>query len=356
METKKIAIIKGDGVGPEVVNEGLKILKIINEYSDLSMEYIEAPAGGSIYKTYGESLPEKSLNIIKKSDAILFGAIGLPDLPPGVAELAILKIRQKFDLYINLRPVKLFETIRDCCPLKDEYIGDGIDMTIVRENTEGLYAKIGGILRDEIATNIMLYTRKGCERVIKYAFEYTKKRNHKKITSVDKANVLACSQLWRKIFEEIGMKYPNIDKENFLIDSFCQWIIRKPYTCQTVVTGNLFGDIISDEAAYLLGSLGMAPSGNINPGNLSMYEPIHGAAPDIAGQGIANPVGTILSVKLMVEESFQRKDLGKDIENCVEQALGEGRTMDIKSDKLKILSTVDMGNLITNKLKERLKK
>jgi len=356
MEKKKIAIIKGDGVGPEVVNEGLKILKIINEYSDLNMKFNEAPAGGFVYKTYGESLPEKSLNILKKSDAILFGAIGLPDLPAGVAELAILKIRQEFDLYVNLRPIKLYETAIDCCPLKDEYIGDGIDMTIVRENTEGLYAKIGGILRDEIASNIMLYTRKGCERVIKYAFEYAKKRNHKKIISVDKANVLACSQLWRKIFEEIGMKYPNIDKENFLIDAFCQWIIRKPYTCQTVVTGNLFGDIISDEAAYLLGSLGMAPSGNINPGKLSMYEPIHGAAPDIAGQGIANPVGTILSVKLMVEESFQRKDLGKDIEDCVEQALGEGRTMDIKSDKLKILSTIDMGNLIAGKLKEQLKK
>ncbi len=356
METKKIAVIKGDGVGPEVVNEGLKVLKIINKYSDLSMEFYDAPAGGSVYKTHGESLPEKSLNIIEKSDAILFGAIGLPDLPAGVAELAILKIRQEFDLYVNLRPIKLYETAIDCCPLKDEYIGDGIDMTIVRENTEGLYAKIGGILRDEIASNIMLYTRKGCERVIKYAFEYAKKRNHKKITSVDKANVLACSQLWRKIFEEIGMKYPNIDKENFLIDAFCQLIIRKPYACQTVVTGNLFGDIISDEAAYLLGSLGMAPSGNINPGKLSMYEPIHGAAPDIAGQGIANPVGTILSVKLMVEESFQRKDLGNDIEDCVEQALGESRTMDIKSDKLKTLSTVDMGNLITSKLKERLKK
>lgn len=356
MKTKNIAIIKGDGVGPEVVNEGIKILNIINEYSDLSLEYYEAPAGGKIYKEFGESLPIKSLNIIKESDAILFGAIGLPDLPPGVAEHAILKIRQGFDLYVNLRPIKLYETARDCCPLKEDYIGNGIDITIVRENTEGLYVNFGGILKDEIASNLMLYTRKGCERIIEYAFEFAQRKNYTKITSVDKANILACSRLWRKIFEDISKKYPNIEKENFLVDAFCQWLIRKPYTCQTVVTGNLFGDIISDEAAYLLGSLGMAPSGNINPGKLSMYEPIHGAAPDIAGQGIANPVGTILSVKLMLEESFQQNDIAKNIEDCVREALGEGRTIDIRSKKLKTLSTIEMGNLIVNKLKEKLKK
>jgi 3-isopropylmalate dehydrogenase len=355
MEAKKIAIIKGDGVGPEVVNEGVKILKIINEYSDLNLELREAPAGGAVYKTYGESLPEKSLNIIKKSDAILFGAIGLPDLQPGVAEIAILKIRQGFDLYVNLRPIKLYDTARDCCPLKDKYIGDEIDITFVRENTEGLYKNIGE-LKDDKAHNIMLYTRKGCERIIKYAYEIAIRKGHKKITSVDKANILKPSQLWRKIFHEIGNNYPTLQKEDIYVDAFCQWLIRAPYAFQTVVTGNMFGDIISDEAAYLLGSLGMASSGNINPGKLSMYEPIHGAAPDIAGQGIANPIGTILSVKLMVEESFQRSDLGNDIEDCVEKTLGEARTIDIKSNNLKTISTIDMGNLIAVKLKEKLKK
>jgi len=354
MVLKKIAIIKGDGVGPEVVNEGLKILKIVNEYSDLELEFRDAPAGGAVYKAHGESLPEKSLNVIKQSDAILFGAIGLPDLPPGVAEIAILNIRQGFDLYVNLRPVKLYETAKDCCPLKDEYIGDGIDITFVRENTEGMYKNIGELKEDE-AHNIMLYTRKGCERIIKHAFETARKKGHKKVTSVDKANILKPSQLWRKVFHEIAADYPWIQIEDIYIDAFCQWLIRKPYAFQTVVTGNMFGDIISDEAAFLLGSLGMASSGNIHPGRLSMYEPIHGSAPDIAGKGIANPIGTILSVKLMMEESFQRNDIAKNIEECVEQALSEGRTADIKLDGLKVMTTVEMGDLIANKLKIMLK-
>lgn len=355
MTSKKIAIIKGDGVGPEVVNEGLKILNIINDFSDLSFEFNEAPAGGAVYKAHGDSLPEKSLDVIKVSDAILFGAIGLPDLPPGVAEIAILKIRQGFDLYVNLRPVKLYETAKDCCPLKDKYIGDGIDITFVRENTEGLYKNIGELNEDE-AHNVMLYTRKGCERIIKYAFEIAKRKGHKKVTSVDKANILKPSQLWRKIFHEIEKDYAGLQTEDIYIDSFCQWLIRAPYAFQTVVTGNMFGDIISDEAAYLLGSLGMASSGNIHPGKVSMYEPIHGSAPDIAGKGIANPIGTILSVKLMMEESFQKPDIAKNIEECVEEVLGEGRTVDIKKDGLKSMTTEQMGDLIANKLKEKLKK
>ncbi|MFX1259671.1 MAG: isocitrate/isopropylmalate dehydrogenase family protein, partial [Promethearchaeota archaeon] len=244
---------------------------------------------------------------------------------------------------------------KDRCPLKDEFIGEGIDITFVRENTEGLYSNIGGILKDEVAQNIMVYTRQGCERVIRYAYEFAKKSGHSKITSVDKANILRPSQLWRKIFHEIGAEYPNIQKEDIYIDAFCQWLIRTPYAYQTVVTGNFFGDIISDEAAFLIGSLGMASSGNINPKNISMYEPIHGSAPDIAGKNIANPIGTILSVKLMMQESFESK-IGEQIEGAVEEALKEGRTVDIKNPKLKILSTKEMGDLISQKLKFFLKK
>jgi len=352
---KIIAITKGDGCGPEVVNEGLKVLKIISEYTELDFIFQEAPAGGDVWKTYGTNLPDKSFEVMKNSDTILFGAVGLPDLPPGVAESAILKIRQDLDLFVNLRPIKLFETLKEKCPLKEEFIGEGIDITFIRENTEGLYKNIGEY-SDTEAHNIMLYTRKACERIIRYAYEYAKKIGHSKITSVDKANVLKPSQLWRKIFHEIGSEYPSLVGEDIYIDAFCQWLIRAPYSYQTVVTGNMFGDIISDEGAFLIGSLGMASSGNIHPGRVSMYEPIHGSAPDIAGQNIANPIGTILSIKLMMQESFGAPEIGKEIESSVEDALAEGRTVDIKSKNLKTFSTNEMGDLISEKLKEKLMK
>ena len=351
---KTIAITRGDGCGPEVVNEGIKILKIVSEFTDYDFEFRDAPAGGEVWKKYGTNLPEKSFDIIKKSDVLLFGALGLPNLPPGVAESAILKIRQDLDLYINLRPVKLYNVLREICPLKDEFIGDGIDITFVRENTEGLYKNIGKLEKDS-AENLMLYTRKGCERIIKFAFEFAKRKGHNKVTSVDKANILKPSQLWRQIFHEISENYANIETEDIYIDAFCQWLIRAPYKFQTVATGNMFGDIISDEGAFLIGSLGMGSSGNIHPGKVSMYEPIHGSAPDIAGKGIANPIGTILSVKLMFEESFNSSEIGNEIDNAVDAALQEGRTVDIESKSLKTLSTVKMGDLIANKLESRLK-
>lgn len=352
---KTIAITKGDGIGPEVVNEGIKILKVIEEYTELEFEMKEAPAGGAVWKETGNNLPETSWETIKSSDALLFGAIGLPGLPQGVAESAILKIRQGLDLYVNLRPIKLYDALRDRCPLKEEFIGEGIDIYFVRENTEGLYKNIGELKEDE-AHNIMLYTRKGCERIIKYAFEFAKKKGHSKVTSVDKANILKPSQLWRSIFHATAEDYKELEIEDIYVDAFCQWLIRTPYSYQTVVTGNMFGDIISDEGAFLIGSLGMASSGNIHPGKVSMYEPIHGSAPDIAGKEIANPIGTILSVKLMMEESFTLPRLGAEIEATIEDALLEGRTKDIENNQLKTLSTSEMGDLIAAKLKQKLKK
>lgn len=352
---KTIAITKGDGVGPEVVNEGMKILTTISNFTEFEFEFREAPAGGAVWKEYGESLPEKSFETIKNADALLFGAIGIPGLPQGVAEIAILNIRQGLDLYVNLRPIKLYDALRDRCPLKEEYIGKGIDITFVRENTEGLYKNIGE-LKDDEAHNIMLYTRKGCERIINYAFEFAKRMGHSKVTSVDKANILKPSMLWRKIFHEIASDYSDVQTEDIYVDSFCQWLIRTPFSYQTVVTGNMFGDICSDEGAFLIGSLGMASSGNIHPGKVSMYEPIHGSAPDIAGRGIANPIGTILSVKLMMQESFEQVKIGNDIENSIEEALLEGRTKDIEKSNLKTLTTQEMGNLVSEKLKSLLKK
>jgi len=352
---KTIAITRGDGCGPEVVNEGIKILKIVSEFTDYDFEFKDAPAGGEVWKVFGTNLPEKSFDTIKNSDALLFGALGLPDLPPGIAESAIMKIRQSLDLYVNLRPVKLYDILREKCPLKSEFIGSGIDITFVRENTEGLYKNVGNLGEDS-AENLMLYTRDGCERIIKFAFEYAKRKGHKILTSVDKANLLNTSKLWRKIFHEMSENYSNIETEDIYIDAFTQWLIRAPHRFQTVVTGNMFGDIISDEGAFLIGSLGMGSSGNIHPGKVSMYEPIHGSAPDIAGKGIANPIGTILSVKLMFEESFNSIEIGNEVDKAVEESLKEGRTVDIKSEKLKTLSTEEMGDLIAEQLKSRLKK
>jgi 3-isopropylmalate dehydrogenase len=357
---KKIAVAKGDGIGPEVVDEALKILQIVAEYTDFKFEYIETPMGGNVWKATGDSLSDATLTKMKTCDAILFGAVGLPDIPQGVAEYAILKVRQGLDEYVNLRPAKLFEPLRDKCPLKDEYIGKGIDMVTVRENTESIYAKIGGIVHDDAAVNSMVYTKTGVERIIKYAFEYAKRKGHTEVISVDKANILSCSQFWRNHFHRIGQSYPEIKKTDFYVDAFCQWLIRKPYTVQTAVTENMFGDIVSDEAAYLIGSLGMAASGNINPEGVSMYEPIHGSAPDIAGQGIANPIGTILSLKLMLEESFHDTVIGQKIEDAVVAALEKGRTPDIMptvpSAKITKMNTKEFGSLIGTELKQLLKR
>lgn len=358
--TIKVAVTAGDGIGLEVVPEGIKILKVIQEFTDYEFKFTDAPAGGQVWKDTGVNLSDKSFDIMKKSDAILFGAIGLPDLPLGVAESAILTIRQGLNQYVNLRPAKLFEALHDKCPLKEEYIGKGIDLAIIRENSEGLYSKIGGIAHGDSAVDTQIYTKVGVDRIIRYAFEYAKNRKHTKVTTVDKANILKTSQFWRERYEEISKDYPNIKKEYFFIDAFVQWLIRKPYEVQTVVTDNMFGDIVSDEAAYLIGSLGMAASGNINPNGVSMYEPIHGSAPDIAGKGIANPIGTILAVKIMIDETLKDKATGTLIEKAVENVLYKVRTVDIMptnpKGNLKQVNTKEMGDAIAIELKALLKK
>jgi len=361
-DKKIISVVKGDGIGPEIIAESMKLMKLVEQYSNLKFEFIDTPCGGGAYKEFGSSLPDKSFEQMKKSDAILYGAVGLPDLPQGVAEYGLLKMRQGLDQYVNLRPAKLYEPIRDACPLKEEYIQKGIDMVIVRENTESIYTKIGGEVHGDAAVSTMVYTKRGVERIIKYAFEYAKRKNMTEMISVDKANVVQCSAFWRNIYTEIGKQYPKIKQTNFYVDAFCQWLIRKPYTVQCVVTENMFGDIVSDEAAYLIGSLGMAPCGNINPEGVSMYEPIHGSAPDIAGQGIANPIGSILSVKMMLEESFHEAKLGQLIEDAVIATLYKGRTKDImtsnatKEGKVKTFTTKEMGTAICEELTALLKK
>lgn len=358
---KKIAIAKGDGIGPEVIDEGVKILHLIEDYSDYVFDLVETPLGAQVWKETGENLSTHSFEQMKSSDAILFGAIGLPGLPQGIAESAILKIRHGLDLYVNLRPLKLFPVLNDVCPLKTEVIGKGIDFTVIRENTEGLYARIGGKVNDETVINNMIYTRKAVERIIDYGYEYASRHQHSEIISVDKANLLHTSAFWREIFLEKGKNYPSLKKTNFYVDAFCQWLLRSPSTVQTVVTENMFGDIISDEGAYLIGSLGMAASGNIHPGKVSMYEPIHGSAPDIAGKNIANPIGTILSLRLMFLESFKDQRMGDLLEKSIVNSLSCVRTLDIfpktlnSQNIIKQVTTSEMGDEIKKNLKQLLK-
>ncbi len=358
---KKIAVAKGDGVGPEVVNEGVKILQIIDSYTDYQFDFQETPIGGNVWKQSGSNLPEKSFQAMKSADAILFGAVGLPDLSPGVAESGLLRIRQELNLFANIRPIRLYPDLIDLCPLKPTIVEKGINMTIIRENTEGLYSQIGSIVNNETATDVMVYTRSAVSRIIRFALNYASNHNHTKIISVDKANVLACSQFWRKILEEEIQQYPQLSVKHFYVDSFCQWLLRAPSTIETVVSDNMFGDIISDEAVYLLGSLGMGSSANFNPSGVSLYEPIHGAANDIAGQDIANPIGTILSIKLMMEHSFHNSEVGSLIDRAVQQTLRSFRTVDIQTQAqtqiqpYKTTTCSSMGTEIAKNLKNLLK-
>jgi 3-isopropylmalate dehydrogenase len=359
MEKTKVALIKGDGVGKEVLPEAKKILSTIETLTDYQFTYLEVPAGAEVWRSSGISITESSFKRLQEVDAILLGALGDPGVPQGVAENAVLKIRQGFDQYINIRPIRLYDSLREICPLKDDRIGEGIDISIIRENSEGIYRKFGGSIEGNTSVDNMIFTQKGVERIIDFAYNYAISREHTTISSVDKANLLHTSKMWRVIFEKMGEQYPKLKKESYYIDAFCQWLIRSPYMFQTVVTSNMFGDIISDEAAVLAGSLGMVPSANLNPHGISMFEPIHGSAPDIAGQNIANPIATILSVKLMLELTIKDEILARLVDNSVEEAIKTHRTVDIfpkSSTVLKKVTTQEMGTLIQTELEKRLKK
>ncbi len=359
----KVAVVRGDGIGPEVIREGLKVLAAVSEVTGLEFDYIEAEAGGEAYLRTGQVIPDASRDAIKDADAIYFGAVGLAAerLEPGIAERAIFEIRFAYDQYVNLRPTKLYPGLEGFTPLRDEIVSKGVDILIVRENTESLYCQQGGILRGDtpqggdVATNLMVYTRKGVERVVRYAFDLAAGRGRTRVTSVDKANVLVCSRFWRSIFEEIAKCYPGIQTEHAYVDALTQWIIRNPSWYQVIVTENMFGDIVSDLVAPLSGSLGMMPGGNICPGGKSMFEPIHGSAPRHAGRNVANPIATILAGKMMLEEAFQEREAAALIEKAVASVIKEGRvrTYDISGKRPgEAASTSQMGDAIAEKIRE----
>jgi len=311
-----IAIIPGDGVGSEVVNEALRVMRRVSELDGVQFETVSYPFGADHYLKTGELMPESVFDELRQMDAILLGAIGDPRVETGVLERAIVGgVRWKLDMYINLRPIKLYAEY--LTPLKNKTPAD-IDMIFVRENTEGLYLGLGGNFKegtpDEVAIQEMVMTRKGVERVVRYAFELTRQRNRrKKLTLVDKANALRAQDLWTRTFEEVGSEYNDVDRDHAFIDAACMWMVKNPEWFDVAVTSNMMGDIITDLGAAIQGGLGLAASGNIHPGKVSMFEPIHGSAPKHAGRGVVSPIATISAVEMMldylgIEQSAARVD------------------------------------------------
>ncbi len=300
----KIAVIPGDGTGPEVVREGLKVLKAVSEITDAKFETEAYDFGGDHYLKTGEILPDSAISEFKEMDAIYLGAVGHPGVEPGILEKGLLlKIRFALDQYINLRPIKLYPGVRT--PLRDKGPED-IDFVVVRENTEGLYTGIGGITKkgtpDEVAVQEMVNTRKGVERCIRYAFRYAQKQGRKKLTLCDKANVLTYAHdLWRRAFAEVGKEYPDIKKDCVFVDAVCMWMVKNPEWFEVIVTCNMFGDIITDLGAMIQGGMGIAAGGNINPEGTSMFEPIGGSAPKYTGKNVINPLAAISAVQMMLE-------------------------------------------------------
>jgi 3-isopropylmalate dehydrogenase len=308
----KIAVIPGDGTGPEVVVEGLKALQAVSERVGFTCETVTFDFGGERYKRTGETLPEKAVEELKQFDAIYLGAIGHPDVKPGILEKGILlRLRFELDQYINLRPVELYPGVDT--PLKDKGPED-IDFLVVRENTEGLYTGSGGFLKkgtpDEIAIQESINTRKGVERCLRYAFELTRKRNKRKtLTLCGKTNVLTYAfDLWERVFHEIGERdYPDIKRDYAHVDATCMWMVKNPEWFDVIVTDNMFGDIITDLGAMIQGGMGVAAGGNINPEGVSMFEPIGGSAPKYTGQGVINPIAAIAACQMMIDVLGEEK-------------------------------------------------
>ncbi|MBA3070638.1 MAG: 3-isopropylmalate dehydrogenase [Nitrospirae bacterium] len=341
MKSYNIAVIPGDGTGPEVIAEGIKVLNAVEEKFGFKLNLTYYDFGGDRYLKTGEVLPENAVSELKKHNAIYLGAIGHPDVKPGVLEKGILlRLRFELDQYINLRPVKLYPGVD--CPLKDKKPED-IDFVVVRENTEGLYAGAGGVLKkgtaDEVAVQESINTRKGVERCIRYAFEYCRKRNKiKKLTLCGKTNVLTFAfDLWERTFYEVAKEYPDIKVDYAHVDAITMWFVKNPEWFYVIVTDNMFGDIITDLGAMIQGGMGIAAGGNINPKGVSMFEPIGGSAPKYKGKNVINPLAAICAGGMMLEHLGEEK-AGKAIEKAV---------MKITGKHLKSLAAGQMGHSTT---------
>ena len=351
MKKYKIALIKGDGIGAEIVEEAVKVLDSISVNSGFELDYKEYLMGGAAIDVEGVPLPDETIKGAMDADAVLFGAIGgekwdsLPrELRP---ESGLLKFRKALNVYSNLRPVSVYDELINASTLKPEVIR-GVDLMVVRELIGGIYFGEPRGREGDRAFNTMVYSIDEIKRIAKVAFEVASKRR-KKVCSVDKANVLDVSQLWRDTVEEVAKDYPDVSLSHMYVDNAAMQLIRDPKQFDVILTGNIFGDILSDEASMLSGSIGLLPSASIG-GNTAIYEPIHGSAPDIAGQGVANPIATIASAAMMLRYSLNEIEAATKIEEAIKKALSEGyRTQDIASfDAKEVCSTSEMGSIIAN--------
>lgn len=354
---KKITVLPGDGIGPEIVAEAIKVLNRIAEKYNHSFEYTYVDIGGCSIDKYGVPITDEGMALCKSSDSVLLGAVGGPkwdSCPANIRpEKALLAVRKELGLFANLRPTKLFPQLADSSPLKKEIVGEGIDLLIVRELTGGVYfgerktEEVGGEL---VATDIMPYSEHEIERIGRVAFETAMKRG-KRLASVDKANVLDTSRLWRKTMHRLSEEYREVEYSDILVDNTAMQLIKNPTQFDVLVTENMFGDILSDEASMLTGSIGMMPSASLSSSTLGMYEPIHGSAPDIAGMNIANPLGTILSAAMMLRYSFDMAKEADDIEAAVNKVLDSGyRTGDIMQDGCTKVLCDEMGSLVAKNI------
>lgn len=353
-----ITVLKGDGIGPEVVNQAIAVLNTVGNKKGLQFDFREELIGGCAIDVFGEPLPEATLKTCKTSDAVLLGAVGgakWEGLPGGkTPEAGLLGIRSGLGLYANLRPAIIYEALRDASPLKSEIIGENIDILVVRELTGGIYfgdkGRQGAGTENEAAFDTERYSTGEVERIARLAFDAASKRRCL-VTSVDKANVLESSKLWREVVIRVSKDYPDIKLNHLYVDNAAMQLIRDPNQFDVIVTSNLFGDILSDEASMITGSIGMLPSASLGNGTLGLYEPIHGSAPDIAGQDKANPIATILSAAMMLRYSLGQAAAADLVEDAVKRILQKGyRTRDIASLGGQLVGTREMGRLIAEEV------
>lgn len=354
-----IAVIKGDGIGPEIVSEAMLVLEKIGQKFGHTFTFQEVLAGGCSIDANGIPLTDETVEICKKADSVLLGAVGGPkwDNVPSEKrpEKALLGLRAALGLFANIRPAMMYSALSDACPIKKEIIGDGFDIVVCRELTGDVYfgkhyRKQSECGWGEVGCDDMNYSTYEVERIARRAFEMARVRS-KKVTSVDKANVLETSRVWRETVTRVAAEYPDVQLNHMYVDNAAMQLVHNPGQFDVILTGNLFGDILSDEASMITGSIGMLPSASIGETGRGMYEPIHGSAPDIAGQGIANPIATILSCAMMLRYSFGLSAEADAIEAAVEKALNDGyRTADIAAPGQKALSTSEMGRIICDNL------
>ncbi len=352
-----IAVIKGDGIGPEVVQQAMKVLDKVGKKYGHNFNYTQVLMGGCAIDATGVPLPQETIDVCLKSDAVLLGAVGGPKWDNLVGtlrpEAGLLGIRKALGLYANIRPAILFDSLSGACPLRADIAAKGIDIMVIRELTGGIYFGDRGYREGKYGTEAYdtdCYSELEVKRIAKTAFETAMKRN-KKVTSIDKANVLESSRLWRKVVHEIAIDYPQVSVEDMLVDNAAMQLVKNPSQFDVVLANNMFGDILSDEAAMITGSIGILASASVGDSGPGLYEPVHGSAPDIAGQNKANPIATILSIAMMLKFSLNLDKEGKSIENAVAKVLKDGyRTLDIAENNTKILTTTGMGEEIAKNI------